>query len=66
LALTTVTGLVDAVSILQLGLAFVANMTGNLGFTGFPIAARRAFPQCLAIRPGRDLRPPRANRIREA
>ncbi len=44
LALTTVTGLVDAVNILRLGLVFVANMTGNLVFTGFPIANTPRFP----------------------
>jgi len=45
LALTAVTGLVDAVSILQLGRVFVANMTGNVVFTDFArSAARRASP----------------------
>jgi uncharacterized membrane protein YoaK (UPF0700 family) len=38
LALTAVTGLVDAVSILQLGRVFVANMTGNVVFLGFALA----------------------------
>ena len=31
-------------AILRLGLAFVANMTGNLVFTGFPIADTPGFP----------------------
>jgi uncharacterized membrane protein YoaK (UPF0700 family) len=43
LALTAVTGLVDAVSILQLGRVFVANMTGNVVFTGFAIAGAPGF-----------------------
>jgi uncharacterized membrane protein YoaK (UPF0700 family) len=43
LALTVVTGLVDAVSILQLGRVFVANMTGNVVFTGFAIGGAPGF-----------------------
>jgi uncharacterized membrane protein YoaK (UPF0700 family) len=38
LALTLVTGLVDATSYLKLGHVFVANMTGNIVFLGFGIA----------------------------
>lgn len=38
LALTVVTGLVDATSYLRLGHVFVANMTGNVVFLGFGIA----------------------------
>jgi uncharacterized membrane protein YoaK (UPF0700 family) len=38
LALTAVTGLVDAVSYLSLGHVFTANMTGNVVFLGFAIA----------------------------
>jgi uncharacterized membrane protein YoaK (UPF0700 family) len=38
LALTLVTGVVDAVSYLRLGHVFVANMTGNVVFLGFAIA----------------------------
>jgi uncharacterized protein DUF1275 len=38
LALTLVTGLVDATSYLTLGRVFVANMTGNVVFLGFGIA----------------------------
>ena len=37
-ALTVVTGLVDAVSYLALGHVFVANMTGNVVFLGFALA----------------------------
>ncbi|HXR29054.1 MAG TPA: YoaK family protein [Solirubrobacteraceae bacterium] len=37
-ALTVVTGVVDAVSYLKLGHVFVANMTGNIVFLGFAIA----------------------------
>jgi uncharacterized membrane protein YoaK (UPF0700 family) len=43
LVLTVVTGLVDAVSILQLGRVFVANMTGNVVFTGFAISGAPGF-----------------------
>ncbi len=39
LALTAVTGLVDAVSYLALGRVFTANMTGNVVFLGFAMAA---------------------------
>jgi uncharacterized membrane protein YoaK (UPF0700 family) len=38
IALTVVTGLVDAVSYVALGHVFVANMTGNVVFLGFAIA----------------------------
>jgi uncharacterized membrane protein YoaK (UPF0700 family) len=43
LALTIVTGLVDAVSILALGRVFVANMTGNVVFVGFALAGAPGF-----------------------
>ncbi len=43
LSLTAVTGLVDAVSILRLGRVFVANMTGNVVFTGFAITGAPGF-----------------------
>src|SRR5690349_19627344 len=43
LILTTVTGLVDAVSYLKLGHVFVANMTGNVVFLGFAIAGAADF-----------------------
>ncbi|MCT7658941.1 YoaK family protein [Mycobacterium deserti] len=38
LLLTFATGLVDAVSVLELGHVFVANMTGNIVFLGFWLA----------------------------
>jgi uncharacterized membrane protein YoaK (UPF0700 family) len=37
LVLTSVTGLIDAVSYLRLGHVFVANMTGNVVFLGFTL-----------------------------
>jgi uncharacterized membrane protein YoaK (UPF0700 family) len=43
LALTVVTGLVDAVSILALGRVFVANMTGNVVFAGFALVGAPGF-----------------------
>src|SRR3982074_3569684 len=43
LALTMVTGIVDAVSYLKLGHVFVANMTGNVVFLGFAIADPQSF-----------------------
>ncbi len=43
LALTVVTGLVDAVSVLSLGRVFVANMTGNVVFVGFALAGAPGF-----------------------
>lgn len=43
LALTGVTGVVDAVSILALGRVFVANMTGNVVFVGFAVAGAAGF-----------------------
>lgn len=42
-ALTFVTGLVDAFSYLALGHVFVANMTGNVVFLGFALAGARGF-----------------------
>jgi len=50
LTLTFVTGLVDAVSYLQLGHVFVANMTGNVVFLGFAVADAEDFsvPASLA------------------
>jgi hypothetical protein len=47
LALTAVTGLVDAVSILRLGRVFVANMTGNVVFTGFALFPREKWSHAL-------------------
>jgi uncharacterized membrane protein YoaK (UPF0700 family) len=43
LALTVLTGVVDAVSILSLGRVFVANMTGNVVFVGFALAGANGF-----------------------
>ena len=43
LALTVVTGLVDAFSYLALGHVFVANMTGNVVFSGFALAGAPGF-----------------------
>ncbi|MDF0374672.1 YoaK family protein [[Kitasatospora] papulosa] len=43
LALTVVTGLVDAFSYLLLGHVFVANMTGNVVFMGFALAGAPGF-----------------------
>jgi uncharacterized membrane protein YoaK (UPF0700 family) len=43
LLLTAATGVVDAVSILELGRVFVANMTGNIVFIGFAIAGAPGF-----------------------
>src|SRR2546421_2250429 len=43
LALTVVTGLVDAFSYLVLGQVFVANMTGNVVFLGFALAGASRF-----------------------
>src|SRR5438128_1984418 len=42
-AMTFVTGLVDAVSYLILGHVFVANMTGNVVFLGFALASAPDF-----------------------
>ncbi len=41
IALTIVTGVVDATSYLKLGHVFVANMTGNVVFIGFALAGAR-------------------------
>jgi len=43
LVLTAITGLVDAISYLQLGHVFVANMTGNVVFLGFAVADAQDF-----------------------
>jgi uncharacterized membrane protein YoaK (UPF0700 family) len=43
LLLTVLTGVIDAVSILALGRVFVANMTGNVVFTGFALAGAAGF-----------------------
>jgi uncharacterized membrane protein YoaK (UPF0700 family) len=49
LALTVVTGLVDAVSILRLGRVFVANMTGNVVFLGFAVAGAPGFSMVASL-----------------
>jgi uncharacterized membrane protein YoaK (UPF0700 family) len=49
LVMTVVTGAVDAVSILQLGQVFVANMTGNVVFLGFAIAGARGFSVAASL-----------------
>jgi len=43
LLLTSVTGLVDAVSVLGLGRVFTANMTGNVVFLGFALVGTPGF-----------------------
>lgn len=58
LALTVVTGLVDAFSYLVLGHVFVANMTGNVVFSGFAIAGAAGFS--LAASSPHSPRSPRA------
>jgi hypothetical protein len=50
LALTLVTGVVDAVSYLRLGHVFVANMTGNVVFLGFAIAGAVGLSAALRSR----------------
>lgn len=49
LALTAVTGIVDAVSILALGRVFVANMTGNVVFIGFAVAGAAGFSLAASL-----------------
>jgi len=49
LALTVVTGLVDAFSYLALGHVFVANMTGNVVFAGFAIAGATGFSLAASL-----------------
>src|SRR5436309_304023 len=49
LALTLLTGLVDAVSILALGRVFVANMTGNVVFVGFALAGVAGFSLAASL-----------------
>ena len=47
--LTAVTGLVDAVSYLQLGHVFVANMTGNVVFLGFAASGAAGFSAAASL-----------------
>ena len=49
LAMTVVTGVVDAVSILRLGHVFVANMTGNVVFLGFAVAGASGFSAAASL-----------------
>jgi uncharacterized membrane protein YoaK (UPF0700 family) len=49
LLLTVATGAVDAVSILALGRVFIANMTGNVVFTGFAVAGAPGFSLAAAL-----------------
>jgi uncharacterized membrane protein YoaK (UPF0700 family) len=49
LALTIVTGLVDAFSYLVLGHVFVANMTGNVVFLGFALAGASGFSTTASL-----------------
>ena len=48
-ALTVVTGLVDATSYLKLGHVFVANMTGNIVFLGFALAGARGLSTSASL-----------------
>jgi uncharacterized membrane protein YoaK (UPF0700 family) len=47
--LTTMSGVIDAVSILGLGRVFVANMTGNIVFIGFAIAGVPGFSLAASV-----------------
>jgi uncharacterized membrane protein YoaK (UPF0700 family) len=49
LVLTTMSGLIDAVSIFGLGRVFVANMTGNVVFIGFALAHAPGFSLLASI-----------------
>jgi uncharacterized membrane protein YoaK (UPF0700 family) len=49
LTLTVVTGFVDAYSYLVLGHVFVANMTGNVVFSGFAIAGESEFSLAASL-----------------
>ncbi|MFG2957308.1 YoaK family protein [Streptomyces sp. NPDC048291] len=49
LALTVVTGLVDSFSYLTLGHVFVANMTGNVVFSGFALAGAAGFSLAASL-----------------
>src|ERR1700712_1348240 len=49
LALTVVTGLVDAFSYLSLGHVFVANMTGNVIFLGFALVGVPGFDVAASL-----------------
>ncbi|CAG6394747.1 DUF1275 domain-containing protein [Streptomyces cocklensis] len=49
LALTVVTGVVDAVTYLGLGHVFVANMTGNVVFLGFALAGAQGLSALASV-----------------
>jgi uncharacterized membrane protein YoaK (UPF0700 family) len=49
LLLTVVTGFVDAYSYLSLGHVFVANMTGNVVFSGFAVAGAPGFSLAASL-----------------
>ncbi|WP_327279978.1 MULTISPECIES: YoaK family protein [unclassified Streptomyces] len=49
IALTFVSGVVDAVSFLGLGHVFVANMTGNVVFLGFALAGDRSLSAAASL-----------------
>jgi hypothetical protein len=49
LALTAITGLVDAVSYLKLGNVFVANMTGNVVFLGFGLTQKTSISATASL-----------------
>ena len=49
LAMTFVTGIVDAASFLALGHVFTANMTGNIAATGLAMGLRNALVRRIAI-----------------
>lgn len=49
LVLTVATGVVDAVSVLDLGRVFVANMTGNVVFVGFALAGAPGFSLAASV-----------------
>jgi uncharacterized membrane protein YoaK (UPF0700 family) len=49
LALTLVTGMVDAISFLGCGRIFVANMTGNVVFVGFALAGAAGISAAAAL-----------------
>ena len=49
LLLTTVTGLIDAASVLSLGRVFVANMTGTIVFIGFGLVNTPGFSLAASL-----------------
>jgi uncharacterized membrane protein YoaK (UPF0700 family) len=49
LAVTVMTGLIDAISVLSLGRVFVANVTGTIVFIGFALAGTPGFPLTASL-----------------